>query len=186
MRRAFLVAAIAATFSFAGYTTASARVWKPTPEALAQDYAMIQDRRADGELLSIIWFAPTMLRPNSPGVDVATQILKRYIIIAVARGHLERATGSLAFDDPNISEAKNATGKKLTLLPRNDLPPTAISMLAGMEGMFQQSLGAMGRGMKIFVFDAADVDACNAGMLAISLAGETYTWKTPMPGCPNN
>jgi hypothetical protein len=56
-------------------------------------------------------------------------------------------------------------------------------MLVAVEQMFRQSLGAMGKGTKMFVFDAGDVGSCKKGELDIPLAGDTYTWKTPFPGC---
>jgi hypothetical protein len=65
-----------------------------------------------------------------------------------------------------------------------DLPPATAGAVAVVEGMFRQALGAAGKGMKMFVFDAGDVAACKKGGLAVALADETYTWQTPIPGCP--
>ncbi len=56
-------------------------------------------------------------------------------------------------------------------------------MLAGLEAVLRQSLGAYGKGLKVFVFDKGDVDSCQKGQLSVQLAGENYTWETPFPGC---
>jgi hypothetical protein len=37
--------------------------------------------------------------------------------------------------------------------------------------------------MKQFIFDADTVRPCTKGKLSIPLAGETYFWETPFPGC---
>jgi len=37
--------------------------------------------------------------------------------------------------------------------------------------------------MKMFVFESGAIDSCKKGQLAVPLAGETYTWDTPFPGC---
>jgi hypothetical protein len=58
-------------------------------------------------------------------------------------------------------------------------------MITGMEAVFRQSLGAMGSGMKTFLFNGEGIDSCKKGQLAVQFAGETYTWDTPFPGCDN-
>jgi hypothetical protein len=37
--------------------------------------------------------------------------------------------------------------------------------------------------MEFFTFDAGRAHACAKGAISIPLAGETYTWETPFPGC---
>jgi hypothetical protein len=36
---------------------------------------------------------------------------------------------------------------------------------------------------KFFTFDAETVRACEKEKLSVPLAGETYFWETPFPGC---
>jgi hypothetical protein len=180
------IAAAAVTLFALGPCPASARQWKATPEALARDYATINDTRAGGELILLLWFVPQMAPPNSAGAGILAKMLQRYVVIAAVHGRLERTTGTISFEDIDGLKARDQTGKPLTPVARDDLPPTNIGMVASIEGLMRQSLGPMGKGMKIFVFDADGLDSCKQGQLAIPLAGETYTWDTPFPGCPQN
>ncbi|HEY2532178.1 MAG TPA: hypothetical protein VGJ20_30335 [Xanthobacteraceae bacterium] len=84
-------------------------------------------------------------------------------------------------DDISTLEAKDQSGKPLMLIARDDLPPKMTTILALLETMFRQAAGAMGAGAKVFVFDPGGVNSCRPGGLAVSLAGETYTWQTPIP-----
>jgi hypothetical protein len=71
----------------------------------------------------------------------------------------------------------------LTPVPRSALPPVAIGTLSTFEATFRQSIGRIGDGTKFFIFDAGTVRACEKGGISVPLAGETYTWETPFPGC---
>jgi hypothetical protein len=187
------IAAAAVTLFALGPSPALSRQWKATPEAVARDYATINDTRAGGELILLLWFVPQMAPSNSTGADILAAMLQRYaamlqryVVIVAVHGHLERTTGTLSFEDIDGLKTMDQTGKPLTPVARGDLPPTNIAMLAAIEGLLRQSLGAMGKGMKIFVFDARGVDSCKQGQLEVPLASETYTWDTPFPGCPQN
>jgi hypothetical protein len=184
LRRLFGTALIAAVISVVAVSTASSRVWKATPDAIARDYATINDTRAGGEVVLLMWFVPTMVRPDMGGAPNLIAMLQKYVVIMAVHGHLDKASGSLSFDDIDTLEARDQAGKPLDLLARNVMPPAPTAVLAAIETMFRQSLGAMGKGMKMFVFDAGDVDSCKKGGLSVPLAGETYTWNTPFPGCP--
>lgn len=173
-----------AALSAIGFSTASARIWKATPEAIARDYATINDTRPDGKLVMLMWFVPTMVRPDTPGAATLTAVLQKYVVIMAVHGQLNKTMGSLSFDDVATLEAKDQSNKALAAVARKDLPPTTIGVLTVLETFFRQSLGAMGKGMKMFVFDSGSVDACKRGKLSVPLAGETYTWDTPIPGCP--
>ena len=184
VRRLFCITLLAATISTAGLSAASARSWKATPNAIARDYATINDTRPGGELILLMWFVPPMVQPNATGSAGLMAMLQKYIVMMVVHGHLDKASGTVSFDDINTLEARDQADKPLTLLARNDLPPTTTGALSAVEAVFRQSLGATGNGMKMFVFEAGAVDACKPGRLSVPLAGETYTWDTPIPGCP--
>lgn len=184
LRRLFGPALIAAVISVVAVSTASSRNWKATPDAIARDYATINDARPGGELVLLMWFVPTMVRADMSGAANLTAMLQRYIVVMVVDGHLDKASGSFSFDDINTLEARDKAGKPLNLLSRSDMPPAPTAMLAAVEAMFRQSLGAMGKGMKMFVFDAGDIDSCKKGQMSIPFAEETYTWDTPFPSCP--
>lgn len=151
---------------------------------MARDYARIEDARSGGgEIVIVMWFAPPTVRADAPGANNLVQTLQKYTVILALHGRIEKTTGTATFEEINSLEARDANGKPLTLLAREDLPPTTVGLLTTLETFFRQSLGAMGKGMKTFVFNAENVDACKDGGLSVPLAGETYTWKTPFPGC---
>jgi hypothetical protein len=169
-----------------GASPALSRVWKATPETLAREYAGINDQRPGGELVIAMWFVPQMVPADTPGADIAKAMLQKYVLIVVVHGRLQRATGTIVFENVDVLSARNQTGQPLTPVARDSLPPTNVGMVSGMESMLRQTLGTMGNGMKMFVFDAGDVDSCKQGQLSVLLANETYTWDTPFPGCKQN
>jgi hypothetical protein len=180
-------AATAAMMLFAlAASPALSRQWKATPEALARDYATINDQRPGGELVLAMWFVPQMVPANSPGAEAAKAMLQKYVIVMVVHGHLQSTTGSMSFDNVDALPARNQSGKPLALVARDSLPPISAGMLTTLESLLRQTLGPMGNGMKVFVFDADDVDSCKRGQLSILFVNETYTWDTPFPGCPQN
>jgi hypothetical protein len=185
-RRLFGTALITAALSAVAVSTASARNWKATPDAIARDYATINDARPGGELVLLMWFVPAMVRPDVSGAANLAAMLQKYIVVMVVHGHLDKASGTFSFEDIDTLEARDRAGRPLNLLARSDMPPAPTAMLTAVEAMFRQSLGAMGKGAKMFVFDAADVDSCKTGGMSIPFAGDTYTWDTPIPGCPQN
>jgi len=82
--------AAAVTLSSLETAPATARQWKATPEAIAQDYATINDSRPSGELLVLMWFVPQMFPPNSPGAEAATTMLRKYVMVMAVHGSLDR------------------------------------------------------------------------------------------------
>jgi hypothetical protein len=186
LSRLFGIALITAALSVVAVSTASSRNWKATPDAIAREYATINDARPGGELVLLMWFVPAMVRPDVSGAANLAAMLQKYIVVMVVHGHLDKASGTFSFEDIDTLEARDRAGRPLNLLARSDMPPAPTAMLAAVEAMFRQSLGAMGKGAKMFVFDAADVDSCKTGGMSIPFAGETYTWDTPIPGCPQN
>ena len=183
-RRLFGTALITAALSAVAVSTASARNWKATPDAIARDYATINDARPGGELVLLMWFVPTMVRADMSGAANLTATLQKYVVVMVVHGRLDKASGTFSFDDIDTLEARNQAGKSLNLLARSEMPPAPSAVLTAVETMFRQSLGAMGKGAKMFVFDAGDVDSCKKGGMSIPFAAETYTWDTPFPSCP--
>jgi hypothetical protein len=184
MRRLFGTALIAAVISVVAVSTASSRMWKATPDAIARDYAIINDTRGGGEVVVLMWFVPTMVRSDMSGAANLAATLQKYVVVMVVHGRLDKASGTLFFEDIDTLEARDQAGRELNLLARNDMPPAPTAVLAAVETLFRQSLGALGKGAKMFVFDAGDVDSCKKGGMSISYAGENYTWDTPFPSCP--
>jgi hypothetical protein len=183
LRNVASVVAAAALLLVSGLSPVSARQWRATPDAIARDYATITDTRPNGELIMLMWIVPRMVLPNSPGAAAAITMVQKYVLVVAVHGHLDKATGIMTFDDIESLEVRDQAGKALTPATKNDLPPTNTAMLAALEAMFRQSIGAMGKGMKMFVFESGNIDSCKKGQLSVPLASETYTWDTPFPGC---
>jgi hypothetical protein len=183
IKHPFLIAALATTLSFVACPSAVSRLWKALPDAIARDYARIEDGRSNGEMVIVMWFAPPTVRADAPGGNNLVQTLQKYTVILALHARIENPTGTATFEEINTLQARDANGKPLILLAREDLPPTTVGLLTTLEAFFRQSLGAMGKGLKTFVFNAGNVDACKEGQLSVPLAGEVYTWNTPFPGC---
>ena len=158
---------------------AGARPWKPKAQNLAQDYAQILDVRAQGEVVMLLWFVP-QLAPETPA---AGALLDKYFILGVVHAR-PGPGGSMLFDAIDPLQIKDANGKPLTLLEGDKLPSDASQLVTAMGGTMKQALGAMGQGMRIFVYDNGGVHACAKGGITIPYAGEVYTYDTPFPGCP--
>lgn len=179
-RAALVVFSALACVLFAS-SPAGARPWKTTPQGLAQDYAQILDIRDQGEVVMVVWMSPPML--GAP--PQAQQLLDKYIVIGVVHGRMGPG-GSMLFDVIDTLEAKDGNGTALKLLEGDKQPDDISQFVLAMGGTMKQAIGAMGQGMRFFVFENGGVHSCAKGKLAIPYAGEVYTYDTPIPGCPAN
>jgi hypothetical protein len=163
-------------------SSASSRPWKPTPAQVAGDYASITHIRGNGDFVNIGWWASPTARPGTPLVD----ILEKYILISVghARRNFSQPASGISFDDIKTLEVLDESGRALTPVPRDALPPASITLLANFEARYRAGLGPRGNGIRFFRFDAGAVRACEKGGIYVPFDGETYTWETPFPGCP--
>ncbi|HTQ15452.1 MAG TPA: hypothetical protein VMH86_16400 [Rhizomicrobium sp.] len=175
-----LLAGLVVAASLAG-APALARSWKSTPQDLAQDYSQILDNRGKGEVVMVWWLVPTTM-PEYPD---AQKVLDRYLVIGVVHAKIDMAAGGVMSFDPAVDVvAKDADGNELTRIDDSSQPPVVSAMLAGMQGVLSQAIGQMGQGIHWIVFDTNSVHACQKGGLSVQYAGETYTYQTPIPGCP--
>jgi hypothetical protein len=131
----------------------------------------------------LMWFAPPIVRSDTSGAATTKALLEKYVVMMVLHGQLDKTTGVLSFDDIAALEAKDQNGRPLNRIASADLTPTTSALLAAMETMLRQSLGALGKGIRVFVFDAGAVKSCEKGKISVPFAGDTYTWQTPIPGC---
>ena len=159
-------------------TASFARPWKPTPNAMAMDYSQITDNRAAKELVFIWWLNPPSFGTLPPS---AAALLDKYVVIGAVDAHVTPGA-TFTFDDIPSLDAKSGS-TSLTALTGDAIPPTVAGILTTLEASLGQALGPTGKGMHWFVFDAGPLHACDKGDLSVPLAGETYTWETPIPGC---
>ena len=180
-RRIGALAALAVALGLAaGATPAQARPWKPTASALALDYAQILDRRSAHDLVMLMWLAPPSLEHAS--VE-GHELLDKYVVLGLVHGHL-LVGGSMSFDPIDHVEASDGEGKRLELLTGDAIPPLGQGALAALQAMLKKAMGPMGQGIQWFVFEGGAVRACDTGGLSVAYDGETYTYQTPIPGCP--
>jgi len=161
--------------------TASARQWKATPQSLAQDYSMIQDNRQGNEMVIIIWLSPQMID------DAALQdVLSKSLIVGAIDAHIS-ADGKITFTPIDTISPKDVKGNALRELKGDDIPPAATGGVKTMDAIFRQALGPVGAGFRWFVFDGANVKSCTPDEgFSVQVANETYTYDTPIPGCPKS
>jgi hypothetical protein len=174
-----LVGAMLSCVSFS--SSASSRPWKPTPTQIAADYASITHIKGNGDLVTIGWWASPTARPGTQLVA----LLENYVLISVIHSHqnLNQPAAGISFDDIKTLEARDESGKALTPIPRDALPPASTGLLAAFEAGYRRGLGPRGNGVRFFLFDAGSVRACERGGISVPFDGETYTWETPFPGC---
>lgn len=115
--------------------------------------------------------------------SAAADIFDRYVLIGVAHAHMS-SLGLFSFDKIDFLMVKDSEAKPLQLLTGDEIPPTIVGALSLMEASLSRSLGQFGKGIHWFVFTGGSTHACGSSGISIPFAGETYTYDTPMPGCP--
>jgi len=171
---------LAFVFSFLSLSS-FARPWKPAPNAMALDYSQIVDNRSGTgkEGVFLWWINPPSIAALLPA---GREVFEKYVIIGAVHFHVS-AAGVFTFDDIPALDAKSGS-TSLTPLNGDAIPPTVAGMLTTFKSSLGQALGSTGQGLRWFVFDAGSLHACDKGGLSVPLADETYTWDTPVPGCP--
>jgi hypothetical protein len=194
IRQRFNIMLFSTMLSCIAFSPASARVWPaPAPNQIASDYAAIQHRKSTGDFVMINWVAAPTIAPSDHQAESAKAMLKKYVVIMVVHCHGDQTNRTLSCNEINTLAVNDRSSKPLTLVARDTLAPADLATLVSMETAISQAFGLMGSffstmrtSMKLFVFDAGQVDACEKGELSVPFAGETYTWETPFPGCTKN
>jgi len=162
-----------------GAAPAQSRPWKPKPSALELDYAQILDQRGTHDSIVIWWLVPPFMERAS--VE-AQELLDEYVVIGIVHAHT-LVGGTVSFDPIEGVEASDGAGTPLVRLTGDEIPPLAQGTLATLQAVLPKAFGPIGQGFRWFVFAGGAVHACEAG-LSVAYDGETYTYETPIPGCP--
>ena len=64
------------------------------------------------------------------------------------------------------------------------IPPGVAGGITGIQQVFAQNLGVLGKGIKWFVYDGTWLKTCGRGHFWITVSGTEYDYVTPVPGCP--
>jgi hypothetical protein len=163
-------------------TSATARQWSPDVHASALDYSQIVHVKPTGEVVLVWWVVPEIFMPNANN-QMLLSVLSRYVVIGAADGR-QGPNGQLAFQNLPPLQIMDQMSRNYAPLPDNAQPPEVAQAIATLQSLARQSpLGPIAQGMHWFVFQADGVHSCMPGRLSVPLAGETYTYDTPIPGC---
>ena len=154
------------------------RQWSHDPVTLARDYLMISDNRGQDTVM-VMWLASPMMSQR----EQVAPIFDEFVIIGAVHAKASPNGIYTMIDEPTPS-ASSANGSSLSLLSNDNLPPTMLGIVTGLEAGMSRALGQFGKGIKWYVFDPGDVRPCATGALTVKFAGETYLYSTPVPGCP--
>jgi hypothetical protein len=161
---------------------AVSRPWTRDPATLAQEYSLINDNRGKGDIVIVIWLSPPMI-PDGPLAPRARETLDDHIIIGVVHAHASKEA-VFTFDAAVAPEVSDGNGKTLKTMTTDEMPPTIVGTLTTVQTIFARALGPLGQGTHWFAFEHGSVHACGKGGMSVRFAGETYTYETPIPGCP--
>ena len=161
---------------------AMARQWNPDARGAALDYAQIFHQKSPGEVVFVWWVTPEAF-PAGNNNQTIQDVLSRYIVLGIAHGRTSTA-GQMSFDPIADLRITDATSRSLPPLAANAMPPDLAQTIAGLQMLARQSLGPMGQGIRFFVFDGSTIHTCSPGKMSVPFEGETYTYDTPIPGCP--
>jgi hypothetical protein len=175
-RRLVLLFILAA--AIAGWNSSvSARQWKATPQAQAQDYLEIIDQR--GGSIIVIWWLASPMAPNNPEV---VSLLDKYVVILALHAQMD-ATAVATYTEITSLDVRDASQNALTPVSKDKMPPALTGGLTTVVSALSQALGPMGQHVQYFVFESGGINACRHGRLFVNYNGEAYSYDMPIPGC---
>ena len=158
---------------------ADARLWKPTPQQLAMDYAAITHIKGTEGRVIVSWMAAPLV--SGPTVQ---PLLDRYIVISIMHAR-SGAGGVVTWDDIEGVQVTDGNGQALKEVTADAIPPSLVGLTASADASMRQSTQGKGK-LHWGIYEAGAVNACRPGKLVLAYDGENYSWDTPMPGCPKN
>jgi hypothetical protein len=156
---------------------AMARLWKPTPAQVASDYATItHNKGAEGRVI-VGWLASPIMTGPTMG-----QLLDRYIVISII--HTRQAPGgTTSWDDVEGVQVTDGNGQALKEIVGDAVPPMLVGITASSDATMRQNTQGKGK-VRWGIYEAGSVNACQPGKLVVNYEGESYSFDTPLPGCP--
>jgi hypothetical protein len=153
----------------------SARLWKPTPQQQVADYLSISHNKGDGGVV-MVWMASPLV------AGAAKPLMDKYVVLSVIRTR-RNPDGTNTWDDVQGVQVSDGNGNALKEVPSDQTPPLLVGMIASAEAAMRQT--SQGKG-KVYwgVYEAGSIGACLRGKLVVNFEGESYSYDTPVPGCP--
>ena len=160
---------------------ASARPWKQTALERAQDYLQIEHSLSDNEIVIVIWLAPQFFDPASFDRSME-QVFEQYTLVAVIHFSMSDL-GEFTSIEPTDVTLELSEGDSLVPLATGQIPPVVSTIVHFLESSLGGGFGAVGQGIKTFVYDGTQADSCDQGKLWIRYLEERYEYERPVPGC---
>lgn len=160
---------------------ASARPWKPTAHEKAQDYLQIEHNISETEAVIIIWMAPQFFDPATMD-DSMVQVFEQYALVAILHFSMDNLGQWTSIEPTDVALEISETAS-LAPLGASEIPPIVSSILQFLESSLAGGFGAVGQGIKTFVYDGTQVDSCGEGKLWVRYLEERYEYEMPLPGC---
>jgi len=182
IRRLLIPAATVLALACLTISPGSARQWNPDARGAALDYTQIVHAKAPGEVVVVWWVTPEAFPPGV-STQIIQDVLSRYVVIGIAHGQTG-TSGQMSFDQIADLRITDSTARSLAPLAASAMPPEVRQTIDGLQALGRQSLGPIGQGIRFFVFDGSTIHACTPGKMSVAFDGETYTYDTPIPGCP--
>jgi len=181
MKKHWLLAAPAMLTLCSGI--ADARQWDPPPQMAALDYSQISHIKPNGQVVMLWWIVPEIFMPN-PNNQALLNVLSHYVILGVVQGR-PNPNGGLTFDPVPALQIADQASHSYSPMPENMLPADVGQALTTVQNLARQTpVAPLAQGMHWFVYQADTIHSCAPGRMSIALGGETYTFDTPIPGCP--
>ncbi|HET7084517.1 MAG TPA: hypothetical protein VFI23_07095 [Rhizomicrobium sp.] len=155
---------------------AAARLWKPAPNEIAQDYLTINHNKGEEGRVIVSWMAsPAVTTPSMK------QLLDKYVVLQIV--HTRPVPGGVVtWDEIQGVQVSDGAGQPLKEVISDAIPPALIGMFATSEAAMRQT--TQGRGKAQWsVWETGAINACQKGKLVVTYDGETYSFDTPIPGC---
>jgi hypothetical protein len=181
MTKHWLLAA-GAMFALCG-GIADARQWEPAPQMAALDYSQISHIKPNGQVVLLWWIVPEIFMPNANN-QALLNVLSHYVVLGVVQAR-PGGNGGLTFDPVPTLQIADQASRSYSPLPDNMLPADVSQALTTVENLARQTpVAPLAQGMHWFVYQADTIHSCASGRMSVAFSGETYTFDTPIPGCP--
>jgi len=157
-----------------------ARQWNPDTRGASLDYTQILHAKPNGEIVLVWWAVPETF-PDDANSKVLKDVLTRYAIIGIAHGR--NGAGGVTADPVGEVKITDSSSRDLSAFAANATPAEVTQAITTLQALARQSLGPLGAGIRWFAFDGSMAHSCTPGKIAVPVAGVTYTYDTPIPGC---
>ncbi len=172
--RSAILVALAALVLATG--AAQARVWKPSPVEQISDYLFIVDPRPDGSQVMIYWIAPQLAEDREDQARLRAWT-RGHLLFGIAEMDIKDGSSLMArrVADPDISVGN----RKRRVIEQKDFNPDLQRAVQHAHDL----IGHTGKAFRFFAVQEPNLGACSVGSVQIRYERETYTYRTPAPGC---